>query len=146
MKEEVLRRKLMLMKQGELIKKTATLFQLRRRLECSDSNGIAECISCGRKHHYKEMDAGHLVSRRHLGTLLNSNNVNPQCRHCNKWLGGNYTEYRVRLVKKIGKDAVEWLEENRDNLGKVWIRDLLIETYIESKKIIKTLESNQAKL
>lgn len=142
MKEETLRRKLMLMKQPELIKKTDTLFQLMRRMECADENGIAECVSCGRKHHYKQMDGGHFIqkgSTGNFGVRYNRRNVWPQCKYCNKELSGNYTEYRIRLVAKLGEDTVKTMEHNRNNIGKVWLRDLLIETYISSKNRIKEL-------
>lgn len=142
MKEENVRKKLMLMKQPELIKKTDTLFQLMRRMECADANGIAECISCGRKYHYTLMDGGHFVQKGmtgNFGVRYNRKNVFSQCKYCNDHLGGNYTEYRLRLVEKIGEDEVKWLELNRNNLNGVWLRDLLIETYISSKKRIKEL-------
>lgn len=143
MKEENLRKKLMLMKQPELIKKTDTMFQLMRRMECSDKNGMAECVSCGRIHHYKLMDGGHFIqkgSTGNFGSRYKPNNVWPQCKYCNKELSGNYTEYRVRLVSKIGKDLVEFMELNRNNTDGVWLRELLIETYISSKNKIKKLK------
>lgn len=142
MKEENLRKKLMLMKQPALIKKTDTAFQLMRRLEEADKNGICSCISCGRKHHYKELDGGHFISKGaggHFGARYARFNVWPQCVYCNKYKSGNSAEYRARLVQKIGKDTVEEMELNRDNLKGVWLRDLLIETYISSKKRIKEL-------
>jgi len=132
------------MKQNELIKKCDKEFQLLRRLEEADKNGICECISCGRKHHYKEMDGGHYVAKSlkgNFGVRYKRNNVWPQCKQCNWYLSGNVAAFRERLVAKIGKSAVEWLEENKELDKKVWLRDLLINTYIESKKAVKEHET-----
>lgn len=144
MKEEKLRMKLMLMKQNELIKKTDTEFQMMRRMECADKDGIAECISCGRKHHYKQMDGGHFISKGqggHFGVRYDPNNVWAQCKYCNKHLHGNPSEYRARLIKRLGLEEVHRLDLDRDNLNGVWLRDLLIETYIQSKARIKELKN-----
>lgn len=37
-------------------------------------------------------------------------NVHKQCVRCNRNLSGNSVEYRIRLVKRIGADKVDWLE------------------------------------
>ncbi|MNH31573.1 Bacteriophage Lambda NinG protein [compost metagenome] len=37
-------------------------------------------------------------------------NVHRQCVKCNRNLSGNAVEYRIRLVKRIGAEAVDWLE------------------------------------
>lgn len=136
--------KLMLMKQNELVKKVDTEFQLMRRLQEADQNGICECISCGRKHNYKLMDGGHFIAKSlkgNFGVRYHPDNVWPQCKQCNKWLHGNPAEYRQKLLKKIGKQKVEWLEENRNLDIKVWLRDLLVNTYVDCKKVIKSLNT-----
>ena len=37
-------------------------------------------------------------------------NVNASCAQCNKDFSGNISEYRIRLVEKIGLAKVEWLD------------------------------------
>jgi hypothetical protein len=37
-------------------------------------------------------------------------NIHRQCVKCNRNLSGNAVEYRIRLVKRIGADKVDWLE------------------------------------
>lgn len=37
-------------------------------------------------------------------------NVHRQCVKCNQHLSGNVVEYRIRLVRRIGQAAVNWLE------------------------------------
>lgn len=85
-------------------------FQKLRRLECS-VNGYCKCISCGKVGHYKEMDGGHYIPRAVRALELEPDNVWPQCKRCNAFLEGNTTEYRKWLIKKIGLERVEWLED-----------------------------------
>lgn len=50
-------------------------------------------------------------------------NVHRQCVKCNRNLSGNAVEYRIRLVKRIGADQVEWLEGPHEAL-RLTIEDL----------------------
>lgn len=74
------------------------------------------CISCGRMPEQKmggSMDAGHYRSRASAGHLrFNLLGLNSQCVHCNRYLGGNYSEYRVGLIERIGIERVERLEQD----------------------------------
>lgn len=68
------------------------------------------CISCGRFHE-GSYDAGHYRSVGAAPALrFDENNVHKQCVPCNQHKGGNIVEYRIRLILKIGRIAVEWLE------------------------------------
>jgi hypothetical protein len=68
------------------------------------------CISCGRYHH-GQYHAGHYRSVGAAPELrFEELNVHKQCAPCNNHLSGNAIEYRLRLIKKIGVDKVEWLE------------------------------------
>lgn len=68
------------------------------------------CISCGR-FHTGSYDAGHYRSVGAQPALrFNEANVHKQCVPCNQHKGGNIIEYRIRLVEKIGRMGVEWLE------------------------------------
>lgn len=68
------------------------------------------CISCGR-HHQGQYHAGHYRSVGSSPELrFEPLNVHKQCAPCNNHKSGNVVEYRINLVKKIGQQAVEWLE------------------------------------
>lgn len=72
------------------------------------------CISCGR-FHSGSYDAGHYRSvgaARHLA--FNEMNCHRQCVPCNQHKSGNAIEYRINLVRKIGVEAVEMLENDND--------------------------------
>ena len=79
------------------------------------------CISCGCKKvssfgGYRGScgwDAGHYRSRGAASHLsFNLLNIHKQCVKCNRDRSGNVVEYRMRLMKRIGIDAVEALEAN----------------------------------
>lgn len=77
------------------------------------------CISCGRPFSPGAIggscDAGHYRSKgsaKHL--RFDPRNLHGQCKHCNDYLGGNPTGYRVGLIAKIGIKDVEALECDQD--------------------------------
>ncbi|MFW1676433.1 recombination protein NinG [Pontibacter sp. JAM-7] len=72
------------------------------------------CISCGSLPEQKyggTMDAGHYRSVGACPALrFEEFNCHAQCVRCNQHLSGNTVEYRIRLVKRIGQQRVDWLE------------------------------------
>ena len=67
------------------------------------------CISCGIT--YGKMNAGHYKSVGSSPELrFEPLNCHLQCEQCNSSKSGNVVPYRVNLIKKIGIEAVEWLE------------------------------------
>lgn len=68
------------------------------------------CVSCGRQHQGK-YDAGHYRTVGSNPALrFEPMNCHRQCSPCNTRLSGNIVNYRIELVKRIGAEAVEWLE------------------------------------
>lgn len=68
------------------------------------------CISCGRHHHGK-YDAGHYRTVGGNPELrFEPLNCHKQCAPCNQHKSGDIVNYRINLVKRIGAEAVEWLE------------------------------------
>lgn len=63
-------------------------------------HGIGGGFDCG---HYRSVG-----SAPHL--RFHAWNAHGQCKRCNRYLGGNYAEYRRRLIARIGIDKVEALE------------------------------------
>ncbi|WP_177408564.1 MULTISPECIES: recombination protein NinG [unclassified Pseudomonas] len=75
------------------------------------------CISCDSLPSDHDLitgsrwDAGHYRSVGACPELrFEPLNVHRQCVKCNRNLSGNAVEYRIRLVKRIGTDQVDWLE------------------------------------
>ena len=59
------------------------------------------------------MDAGHYRSRGSAGHLrYNVFNIHAQCVKCNRFGSGNAVDYRIELIKRIGLDRVERIEND----------------------------------
>ena len=91
------------------VKKTQEIFNRFIRLRDLD----LPCISCGR-HHIGQYHAGHYLSIGSTPHLrFNPLNCHKQCAVCNHYRSGNIVGYRQGLIKKIGIENVEWLENER---------------------------------
>lgn len=90
--------------------RTLSIFQKLRRVEEANIDGNVRCISCGAIMNWKEAQGGHFIPRGVEVTCIERDNVNPQCPRCNGYLSGNLIQYRINLVKKIGEERVERLE------------------------------------
>ena len=80
------------------------------------------CISCGvipEQAYGGTMDAGHYRSTGACPQLrFDERNCHAQCVRCNRDLSGNTVEYRIRLIERIGRETVEWLEG--PHIGRKW--------------------------
>ena len=83
--------------------------QFNKFIRLRDRN--ESCISCDPRA-IIEYAAGHYRTTAACPELrFCEDNVNKKCsRNCNQSRSGNVAEYRLRLVKKIGIEKVEWLE------------------------------------
>ncbi len=107
------------------MKKVKTLSKLKKEawVECSiyirvrdclKTTGCASfglCITCGKRYHFKLLQAGHFIPGRHNANLFSEKGVNAQCYNCNINLRGNTLEYRRQIIKLYGKGVDEELEE-----------------------------------
>lgn len=85
------------------------IFSTYIRLRDADENGYITCITSGRRVHWTEADAGHFISRRHLATKFDEQNVNAQSRHDNRFAAGKQYEYGLAIDRKYGKGTAEKL-------------------------------------
>ena len=87
-----------------LIKKLDTIFSeyIRRRYA---KNDIAECVTCGKKDHWKKLQAGHFMSRKHYATRWDEDNVEVQCNACNVFRYGE----QYLFAKHLGQEKADML-------------------------------------
>jgi len=135
-KEEAVKRKKLkegLKSHADYIKDLQKVFNQFIRLRDSE----LPCISCGATN-VEEFHAGHYIASTFQVLRFNENNVHKQCSRCNTHLRGNLIPYRIELIKKIGLEAVEVLENSRHNEFKVSIPELksLIEVYKNKIKLL----------
>ncbi len=103
---------------------------IRRRYA---KNGIAECVTCGKKDHWKNLQAGHFMSRKHYATRWDEENVEVQCMACNVYRYGE----QYLFAKHLGQEkADELLAKSRTMVKlKDWELEEMIEIY--KKKLLE---------
>ena len=103
---------------------------IRRRYA---KNGIAECVTCAKKDHWKNLQAGHFMSRKHYATRWDEENVEVQCMACNVYRYGE----QYLFAKHLGEDkADELLAKSRTMVKlKDWELQDMIEIY--KKKLLE---------
>ena len=123
-------------KSTNLKDKLDKVFSLYIRLRDADENGFCTCYTCGKVAHYKEMQNGHFWSRTHLSTRFNENNCKVQCVGCNIFKKGNYIEYTKRLLKELGEEKFNELEQLKNSTVKISKSEYeqMIEHYIQKNK------------
>lgn len=133
-KKEIKEAKAKLKPRADYLKEAQAVFNkyIRMRDEADP------CISCGR-FHKGQYHAGHFRSIGAAPELRFSEyNCNKQCSVCNLYLSANLLEYRKGLIKKIGLDKVEWLEEKHE--AKKYTVDEILEIKKHYQQKIKELE------
>lgn len=83
---------------------------IRRRDALKFSYGNhAQCVTCPHRGHWKNFDCGHFMSRRHLSTKFNEQNVAAQCKGCNGLGAGKQYEFGLAIDKRWGKGTADRL-------------------------------------
>lgn len=118
-----------LLTHSDYIKMLQTVFNAFIRKRDAD----LPCITCGTSKDI-EYAAGHFYPTTYQYLRFNEDNVHKQCnKSCNMMKRGNLLEYRPALIKKIGIERVEVLDNTRHfNL------DLSIPEIKEKIKLYKT--------
>lgn len=104
--------------QKTLIRKLDEVFSRYIRLRDADEHGYIRCISCGKIHHFSEMDCGHFINRSHMATRYDEQNCNGQCRSCNRFDEGNNIGYTRGLIAKYGPQVIDLLYIKKNTIKK----------------------------
>lgn len=95
---------------SKLVKKLDILFSQYVRLSNADKNGICTCVTCNRQYHWKNIQAGHFMSRKHYSTRWDIRNVKPQCVGCNMFKSGEQYKYSIFLGTELANEL--YLQSN----------------------------------
>jgi len=93
---------------------------------------VGVCITCNRKFHIDNLDAGHFISGRRNAVLFDILGIHIQCTYCNQMMHGCHKKYRKIMVERHGEDWVE----NREIRAKRVIKD----SQIDYDKLLKGLK------
>ena len=109
-------------------KKAWALFSIYIRMrDCLRTTGCTSfglCITCGKRYHFKLLQAGHFISGRHNANLFLEKGCHAQCYNCNINLRGNTLEYRRQIIKLYGEGADLGLEAEARQIKKFTVLDL----------------------
>ena len=121
---------------GQLKKVAWDLFSKYIRFrDCLRTTGCSSfglCITCGKRYHFKLLQAGHYIAGRHNANLFNERGCHAQCYNCNINLKGNTPEYRRQIIKLYGEGADEEIEAEARQSKQY--KPLELEELIESLK------------
>ena len=117
--------------------------RMRDGLETTGSTEWGLCITCGKRYHFKMLQAGHFIAGRHSSNLFSERGVHAQCYNCNINLKGNTLEYRRQVIKLYGEGADLELEAEERVTKKYTIPELddMLQDY--KKKIEQLKLGNQ---
>jgi len=86
---------------SKLVKKLDTVFSQYIRRSNADNNGYCTCVTCNKTFHWKEIQAGHFMSRKHYSIRWDERNVKPQCVACNVYRAGEQYKYSLFLGSEV---------------------------------------------
>ena len=119
-----------------LVAKADKLFSEYVRLRDS-SGGYGECITCGKRLHYKDAHAGHFQKRKYYETRWDEENVNLQCSACNTFNDGEQYLYAKAVDLKYGDGTADKLHKMaRDGVGQKFPTSRLLEIIEDTKTLI----------
>jgi len=96
---------------SKLVKKLDVVFSQYIRLSNADKNGYCTCVTCSKNFHWKEIQAGHFMSRKHYSIRWDERNVKPQCVACNVYRAGEQYKYSLYLGNNLSQKL---LKESRE--------------------------------
>lgn len=96
---------------SKLVKKLDVVFSQYTRLSNADSRGMCTCVTCGKQFHWKKIQAGHFMSRKHYSTRWLEENVKPQCVGCNMFKSGEQYKFSKYLGNKLAEELYKKSQE-----------------------------------
>mgnify|MGYP003654507127 CR=1 FL=1 len=123
----------------KLKKELDAIFSTYVRLRDASIDGIAICVTCNASNHYKKLQNGHFMSRRHMATRFEEKNTAVQCMGCNMYNQGMQYEMSKYLDKKYGEGTAEEMQLLAHTTVKIGRADYeyYLDLYKEKVKQIK---------
>lgn len=113
------------------------VFSIYVRTKDADEKGMVACFTCGQVKHWKEMHAGHFMSRARHATRWLTTNVKPQCPKCNLYNNGQQYQFGINLDAKYGTGTADRIRIASHETVKYTEADyeILIEQYTQATKV-----------
>lgn len=127
---------------AKLQKELDAIYSIWIRRKDADKNGYVRCYTSGKFFHWKQIQCGHFISRRHLSTRWFEKNTKPQSVAENVFNQGNGPVFAQKLIEEYGPGILEELEIKKNNICKMGAFEyqLLIDEY---KQKVRTLDQKK---
>ena len=115
------------------------VFSEYTRLNYADDWGFDDCVNCGKRKFWRQIDAGHFYSRKNKSIRWDEMNVHPECRFCNRFSSEPKVGYMKFMLDTYGAEKMQELTD-RKNTAKKWTAgelQELIDIYTERVKQLK---------
>ena len=104
---------------SKLKKELDKWFSLYIRLRDADDLGFVKCYTSGRYYHYKNIHAGHFMSRKSHSTRWDEVNVQPQSAADNLFGQGQQYKFGKELDLQYGEGTAESLQQKAREIHKI---------------------------
>jgi hypothetical protein len=106
------------------------------RTRGADWKGYNTCVTCGKRDHWRRLQAGHFIPGRRNSIIFDFRHIYPQCQRCNVFLHGNLINYYPYMVKRVGESVIEELKQ-LNNQDKQFRREELLDIINKCKQATK---------
>lgn len=79
----------------------------------SQDSGLVRCYTCPEIQFWKNMDAGHYITRACLFLRHDLRNIRPQCQDCNRFNSGRPAQFSIHLEREQPGLVEELIHESR---------------------------------
>jgi len=108
---------------SKVVKKLDAVFSQYIRLRES-VNEVSTCFTCGKEDHWKKLQNGHFMSRKHYSTRWDEINCQVQCAGCNVFKYGEQYKFSIELDQKYGSGTADEMLQQSKQIVKYSTMDL----------------------
>lgn len=128
---------------SQLIKELDEVFSLFVRARDCDSLGLITCFVSGARVPWKQADAAHYMSRKHMATRFEEYNVHACSIDSNRFDPDHDVKYHTKMVLKYGRELPLQLDNMSKSMVKFTAAELQekIEFYKEEVKKLRALKN-----
>ena len=108
---------------SKIVKKLDSVFSQYIRLRES-VNEVSICFTCGKEDHWKKLQNGHFMSRKHYSTRWDEINCQVQCAGCNVFKYGEQYKFSIELDQKYGSGTADKMLQQSKQIVKFSTMDL----------------------
>lgn len=100
------------------------MIRIRDCLKTASSDAWGLCVTCGKQHDIRDLQAGHYIPGRKNAILFDERGVHAQCRGCNIWGRGQPQKFHAFMLGEYGQEVIDELVRQANTRRKFTEGDL----------------------